>query len=279
MAENFVDWNKDGRADGGYAYFGGMLDGLESQNYSNSNILAEAPYTIGKARTGLGQQVNYIREFIWLQLLNQGLKVWGIAVADAHHVHGNGVGSWRTYVPSSTDEPSEVDWREMSRHSKAGRMILSSGPFLEVETGSGIIAGGHDRVSDKLSLKVKVQCADWLDIDRVQVLVNGRQFPEYNYTREANPEMFGDGVVKFENKLSLSLSEDSHIIVVATGENETLKTGFGSSRQASIKPCAYNNPIYIDVDGGGFEPNHDTLGYDLPTHKLNVERVQKLLGN
>ncbi|NNE94184.1 MAG: carboxypeptidase regulatory-like domain-containing protein, partial [Verrucomicrobiales bacterium] len=102
MAENFVDWNRDGRADGGYAYFGGMLDGLESQNYSNSSILANAPYSIGKARTGLGSQVNYIREFIWLQLLNQGMTVWGIGVADAHHVHGNGVGSWRTYVPSQT---------------------------------------------------------------------------------------------------------------------------------------------------------------------------------
>ena len=278
MSENFIDWNRDGRADGGYAYFGKLLDGLESQNYRNSEILAPAPFTIGKTRGGLGSKVNLVREFIWLQLLNQGMTVWGIAVADAHHVHGNGVGGWRTYVPSKTDDPAKVDWREMTRHSKAGRMILSSGPFLEVETESGIIAGGLDRVSDTLNLKVKVQCTDWIDIDRVQILVNSRQVPELNFTREKNAKMFADGVVKFDHTIPIALSQDAHIIVVATGENSTLKTGFGSSAQSSIHPTAYNNPIFIDVDGGGFTPNYDTLGFDLPTSKLSVERVEKLLG-
>ncbi|MEM6279103.1 MAG: hypothetical protein AAF733_06465, partial [Verrucomicrobiota bacterium] len=215
---------------------------------------------------------------IWLQLLNQGLTVWGLGVADAHHVYGNGVGSWRTYIPSSTDDPAQIDWREMSRNAKAGRMILTSGPYLEVETGSGIIAGGHDRVSGELELNVRVQCANWLDIDRVQVLVNGAQDERYNYTRENNAEMFGDGVVKFDHALSLDLSEDAHIIVVAIGEKTTLQRGFGTSTQASIHPCAYNNPIYVDVDGGGFQPNYDTLGFDLPVTGLGVEKVEKLLG-
>ncbi|MEM6916800.1 MAG: CehA/McbA family metallohydrolase, partial [Verrucomicrobiota bacterium] len=253
MSENFIDSNRDGRPDGGYAFFGNLIDGLESQNYRGSNILAGAPFEIGRARTGLGKQVNYFREFIWLQLLNQGLTVWGLGVADAHHVYGNGVGSWRTYIPSSTDDPAQIDWREMSRNAKAGRMILTSGPYLEVETGSGIIAGGHDRVSGELELNVRVQCANWLDIDRVQVLVNGAQDERYNYTRENNAEMFGDGVVKFDHALSLNLSEDAHIIVVAIGEKATLQRGFGTSTQASIHPCAYNNPIYVDVDGGGFQ--------------------------
>ncbi|MDA8909151.1 hypothetical protein N9I65_03140, partial [bacterium] len=278
MSENFIDSNRDGRPDGGYAFFGNLIDGLESQNYRGSNILAGAPFEIGKARTGLGKQVNYFREFIWLQLLNQGLTVWGLGVADAHHVYGNGVGSWRTYIPSSTDDPAKINWREMSRNAKAGRMILSSGPYLEVETGSGIIAGGHDRVSGAIELKVKVQCANWLNIDRVQVLVNGRQDERYNYTRADNAEMFGDGTVKFDHTLKLDLSEDAHLIVVAIGENETLQRGFGTSAQASIQPCAYNNPIYVDVDGGGFEPNFDTLGFDLPVTGLSVEKVEKMMG-
>ncbi len=278
MVENFVDRNGDGRPDGGYAFFGGLIDALESQNYRASQILAGAPYEIVAARTGVGRQVSPIREFVWLQLLNQGHTPWGIAVADAHHVHGNGVGGWRTYVKSATDDPALIDWRELSRHSKAGRMILSTGPFLEVETGAGIIAGGHDRVSGDLDLKVRVQCTDWLDIDRVQVLVNGRQAPEYNYTREKHPEMFGDGVVKFDHTLKLNLSEDAHLIVVAVGENHTLETGFGTSGQAKLQPIAYNNPIFIDVDGGGFQPNGDTLGYELPVAGLKVDDVKGKLG-
>ena len=278
MVENFVDRNSDGRADGGYAFFGGLIDALESQNYQASKILAGAPYEIVAARTGVGRQVLPIREFIWLQLLNQGHMPWGIAVNDAHHIHGNGVGGWRTYVKSSTDDPAKIDWRELSRNSKAGRMILSTGPFLEVETGSGIIAGGHDRTSGDLSLKVKVQCTDWLDIDRIQVLVNGRQLPEYNYTREKNPKMFADGVIKFDQSLKLNLSEDSHLIVVAVGENHSLKTGFGSSAQSGLQPIAYNNPIFVDVDGGGFQPNGDTLGFELPVAGLKVDDVKERLG-
>lgn len=275
MIENFIDRDKDGRSDGGFAYFGGLLDGIETQNYSASEILAGAPYKITAARSGgPGRVVAPIREFIWLQLLNQGLSPKAIAVADAHHVHGNGVGGWRTYVKSSSDEPEKIDWREMSRNAKAGRMILSTGPYLEVETGSGIIAGGHDRVSGAIELKVKVQCSTWLDIDRVQVLVNGRQVPEYNYTREKNPDMFANDVVKFDQTLKLHLDRDAHLIVVAVGEKHTLVTGFGSSGQSKLQPIAYNNPIFVDVDGGGFQANGDTLGYDLPVGGLTVDDVK-----
>ncbi len=277
MVEDFIDRDGDGRVDGGYLFFGGMIDALESQNFSPSKILAGAPFEIGKARAGLGNQVFYNREFIWLQMLNQGHRIWGIAVSDAHHVYGNGVGGWRIYVPSSTDKPEEIDWKEIVRNSKAGRMVLSTGPFLEVETESGIIAGGSDRVTDAVNLKVKVQCTDWLDIDRVQVLVNGRQLPEYNYTRENHPEMFQDGVVKFDQTLTVALSQDSHIIVVATGENFDLSTGFGTSNQSKSRPIAYNNPIYLDVDGGGFTPSYDTLGFDLPVNGISVEEAKKAL--
>lgn len=281
MSENFVDRDGDGRADGGYAYFGGMIDGLETQNYRGSQILAGAPYSIGAARTGLGKQVNYHREFIWLQLLNQGLRVWGIGVADAHHVYGNGVGSWRTYIPSPTDEPEEIDWREISANARAGKMVLSSGPFLKVETGTGAIAGGYERSNGNVLLKVGVQTANWYDIDRVQVLVNGRQDPRYNYTREKNADMFSkpdEPNGGFHHLLELDLSEDAHLIVVAVGENSNLQGGFGSSSQSAYQPLAYNNPIFIDVDGGGFQPNRDTLGFELPVKKLTVDSVEAMLG-
>ena len=51
---------------------------------------------------------------------------------------------------------------------------------------------------------------------------------------------------------------------MAFGHGYDLRTGFGSSWQAAMHPCAYHNPIYVDVDGGGFRPNGDTLGYPLP---------------
>ena len=274
MTENFIDRDGDGRVDGGYLTLGKLIDGVETQNYLRTDILLGAPYKIVKEPKTLARQIRYVREFIWLQLLNQGHKIWGVAVADAHTIHGNGVGSWRNYLPSASDAPSEIDWKEMVRQAKAGRMICTTGPFLSVETVDGTIAGGSTRASGSIDLKVQVQCTDWIDIDRVQVLVNGVQRPDLNYTKKSHPNWFQNSVMVFDQTLNVPLSQDSHLIVVAYGEHSTLVTGYGSSTQADMHPCAYNNPIFVDVDGGGFTANGDTLGYPLPTKNLTIGQVQ-----
>jgi hypothetical protein len=277
MEENFVDWNGDGLIDGGYANLGSMMDGLETQNYLGNNILAGAPYRIEK-KLGPGGRVKYIREFIWLQILNQGHRVWGIAVSDAHTVHGNGAGGWRTYVKSSTDDPPKINWRELVRNSKSGQMILTNGPYLEVSASGGVLAGGDLRASGgEVSMKIKVQCTDWVDIDRVQVLVNGHQRKDLNFTRKDNKDMFLNETVKFDQEIKVKLNQDAHLIVVAYGEGFNLSKGYGSSTQSSMNPCAYNNPIFVDVDGGGFKPNGDTLGYPLPVKGLTADKVAELL--
>ena len=275
MVQNFNDRNADGKHDEGFVGLENMIDGIETQNYSASEILNPFPYII--YRRGTREYARVTREFQWLQNLNRGHRYWGVAVADAHRVHGNGVGGWRTYVKSSIDEPSKLDWRELTRNSRNGQMVLSTGPFLEVETEDGVIAGGETKAKGSIELKVRVQCTDWIDIDRVQVLVNGRQIPELNFTRAKNAGMFKDGVVKFDRTVKVPLKEDAHLIVVAYGENFNLKTGYGTSAQAGIKPCAYNNPIFVDVDGGGFQPNGDLLDYPLPVGGVSVEDVKAMM--
>ena len=275
MVENFIDRDGDGKADGGYVHVGELIDGIETQNFVGVNILTGVPFSIGRNSTTRQEEVHYVREFIWLQLLNRGHRLWGVAVSDAHSVHGNGVGGWRTYVPSSTDEPAEIDWKEMSRNAKAGKMILTNGPYLEVRTADGVGAGGSTAARDSIDLKVRVQCPSWIDVDRVQVLVNGRPDPALNFTRAANAMLFADGVVKFEQTIPLNIAADAHVIVVAIGEQSTTGPVMGV---AADVPLAISNPIYVDVDGNGFTPNGDTLGYDLPVKKLSVGEVKRLLG-
>jgi hypothetical protein len=269
MAEDFVDWNKDGREDWGYRGLPMLIDGAECWG---DEILSTAPYRIDKGPGG-NDTVRYIREFIWLQMLNRGHRYTCIAVSDAHRVYDNGVGGWRTYVPSSTDNPAEIDWKENVRNAKAGQAVISNGPFLEVTTPDGAISGGSTRALGSIALDIEVQCTDWIDVDRIQVLVNGRQREDVNFTRESHPDWFGDGVVKFDRTVEIPLSQDSHLIVVAYGENSDLSIGYGTSPHGRMHPCAYINPIYVDVDGGGFTPNGDTLGFPLPVKGLSVEEV------
>lgn len=278
LAFHFNDRNVDGVADGGLVGIEKLVNGMETENFVGEGILADSPWRMGRAKGAVATKVEYVRQFIWLQLLNLGYRITPLAVADAHSVHGNGVGGWRMYLPSKTDEPSKIDWSgDLVNHAKAGHIILTTGPFLQV-TANDRLPGDDVSAKGDVQLKVKVQCTEWLDIDRVQVLVNGRKEPSLNFTRATHPRMFADGVVKFDQTIFVKLDNDAHLIVVALSENGNLLTGYGTSDQAKLRPMAYHAPIYVDVDGNGFKANGDTLGYELPVAKMTVDKVREKLG-
>lgn len=208
----------------------------------------------------LGAATRNHRTFNWLQLLNQGIRIPGVANTDAHYC-AHESGRVRNWVRSSTDDPAKIDEMEMVRNSKKGRLLMSNGPFLEASL-NGAGPGDEIRVGGRATLKVRVQCPNWLDVDRLQVLVNGRPGP--NFTRKADPGLFRDGVVKFEAEIALELREDAHVVVVAVGESSTCGPVMGQNTEP---PVAIANPIWADVDGGGMKPNLDTLDAPLPVKK------------
>lgn len=254
----FNDRNQDQVADGGFAGFEHLIDAGE---FWSDQILNPDPVVISERGGRIRKGENRI--FGWLQLLNQGRNIWCVAVSDAHGVFSSPAGDWRTYVPSSTDQPDRIDYREIIRNSKAGRMMISNGPFLQVETADGMPIGSRVVSEGSIDLEVKVQTANWFEIDRVQVLVNGRQHPDSNYTRSKDPSKFKGRPLVFEETIRVNLQEDAHLIVVATGEKMDLSKGWGRATPASMHPVAYTNPIFVDVDGQGYKPNGDNLGHPL----------------
>lgn len=274
---NFFENRGTGELEGGYSGLVKLINGYETQNYQGSRLLDGVPFRIAPDTKG-GESVSWNREFLWLQMLNQGRRTNAMAVADSHSVFGNGVGSWRMYMPSASDEPSKIDWRENVRAAKEGRSYLTTGPFLQVTTaggagpGSTVVSGGKP-----VTLNVRVQCTDWIDIDRVQVLVNGRMPAELNFTRKSHPALFKNGVLKFEKAIEVPLKADAHLIVVACGENFNLQTGYGSSSQASIQPFAYHNPIWVDIDGNGYTPGEDALDFPNTAKPVSTKEAKALL--
>ena len=250
----FFDRDRDGVEDGGFVGLEELVDAAEVWSTEILNLNPRYDTRTGANRT-----------FGWLQMLNQGRRVWCVAVSDAHRIFGNGVGGWRTYVPSSTDTPGEIDHKEIIRNSKAGRMTITNGPFLEVTTADGQPIGSTVIAEGFVDLKVRVQTPNWIEIDRLQVLVNGRQPEQYNFRRKENPGMFRDGVVNFEETIRVMLQQDAHLIVVAIGEESRIELGWGLNPYGEMRPVAYTNPIFVDVDRNGFEANGDTLGHPLMT--------------
>ena len=204
-------------------------------------------------------------------MLNLGYRIPGVVNTDAHHnFHGSGF--LRNYLASPTDDPAKIEVADVIRASEAGRMVMTSGPFLEGIASAGPTDGGGTkpagpgetlRATDgRVSLAIRVQCPNWFDVDRVQVFVNGRPDAALNFTRRDHAEMFTREVVRFEQEIAVTLDRDAHLLVATVGEGSNLGLAMGPDH-AQRRPIAVTNPLFVDVDGGGFKPNGDLLGVPL----------------
>ncbi len=158
----------------------------------------------------------------------------------------------------------------MQRAIEAGHTVMSSAPFLQTELRTVAddkvtkhLPGSNVSLSAKSAkLWIRVQCANWYDINRVQVFANGRPLPELNYTRGTHPDLFKSGIIRFETEVSLpELKEDTHFIVATIGEGLKLGDVMGSEFGKN-PPVAVANPFYVDIDANGFKANGDDLGID-----------------
>ncbi|MFO0918014.1 MAG: CehA/McbA family metallohydrolase [Planctomycetaceae bacterium] len=257
----FYDRNGDGKPDGGFERAFPFINVIEI--HPIQQVLH-----LGPQFTHVNGKVAHNTVFNWLQLLNQGFRIYGVVNTDAHYNY-HGSGSLRNWIQSSTDDPAKIDPQEMQLAAKEGRLVMSNGPFLQVaaaETGSANwVAMGQDLAapSQQVSLKVRVQCPNWLDVDRVFLLVNGRASPQHQFSREKTPEVFHGGVVKFEQELTVTLTGDAHLIVAAGDDGGNLVSVMGPE-MGNSEPAAVSNPIFVDVGGDGFQPNKDTLDAPLP---------------
>jgi hypothetical protein len=278
MGEMFYDKDGDGVPDGGFKGMFAYQDVIEV--HPIHDVLNFNPFrtnTVEDRTTKVKTTYQYNSSiFNWMQLINQGKRLPGVVNTDAHYnFHGSGY--IRNYVKCETDDPARIDPMDIVHSSEKGHIILTNGPYLEVslyDADAGAATGGPERrkaiPGDDIALPggfgtlhVRVQCPNWFDIDRVQVLRNGRPDKSLNWTRAANPEAFSREVVKFDRKVPIEFRSDTQLIVIAGGEHSEIGPVMGP-QFGKYKPTAISNPIFVDADGGGFKANGDTLGYPLP---------------
>jgi hypothetical protein len=191
----------------------------------------------------------------------------GVVNTDAHwNFHGSG---WlRNYIKSDSEDPTKAKVADLVHDCEHGHIVMTNGPFLEVSAKANKDGDTADVGDDlkapggKLNLKVRVQCPNWLAVNRVQVFVNGQPAKELNFTERTHSQMFKRGPLVFDQTIPVSLDHDAHLVVACIGEGQGLGNVMGPDH-AKDQPCAVGNPIFVDVNHNGFEPNGDMLGLPL----------------
>ena len=211
----------------------------------------------------------------WFNLLNQGMKLTGTANSDSHHTEGEEPGYPRTYVYVGHDDPPGVEAMAVVDAFRDHRLIMTNGPFVDV-TVDGMPVGSEVRAQDGLvELMVTVMAPEWIGVNRGRVYKNGVEVHSFPIAMAGT---------RFDYVTNLEVTNDSWLVVVAEGDtslfpvvppqeippvqiSDAVSTlagplGFSNSTLGDIQPLqkhvitalAVTNPIWVDADGGGFQP-------------------------
>jgi hypothetical protein len=235
----------------------------------------------------------------WFAFLNHGLNVTGVGNSDSHSTSKE-TGQPRNFVVSSTDDPFAMDQHEIFRNVKEHKVIVSTGPFARFSIGD---AGVGDTLvkpqGSTLPLKVRIETASWIGVDRIEIHRNGK------LEKLIRIDPAKEEIVDFDEVIEMPMpSEDSWYVLVAMGlDTQYMMTpvqkrapwgqmlissiiamggksillsfsGLISQVGASLveglivdalgseelpdvfhqMPLLITNPIWVDLDGDGFEP-------------------------
>lgn len=184
----------------------------------------------------------------WMSFHNHGHRITAVGVTD---VHGLEVpGSPRSYFAAANDKPDEFSLDEFESSIKTGKVLVSAGAFARVsigEAGMGDLAQAEgDGEEMGVDLKVRIEALPEIDVSHFKVYVNCDEVLRINASQP-------DEVVKFNDTIRVPIEQDSHVVLLAFGQNR-LPRGLASFDPAQI-PRVTTNPIFVDADGDGkFSP-------------------------
>ena len=176
----------------------------------------------------------------YFALLEQGRAYTAVGNSDSHRLAPQWVGFPRTYVQVPHDSPSRVSMAQVAEALRAGRTQVSTGPFLNLSVeGQGPGALVRSR-GGKVRLRLRVQGAPWVDVRRVQIIVNGETVRDF-------PLPAARKVERFNGLFEIPIQQDGWIVVLARGRHELHPVVPG----LMVPPVAFTSPVYVDGDGNG----------------------------
>ncbi|MGM0577902.1 MAG: CehA/McbA family metallohydrolase [Myxococcota bacterium] len=179
----------------------------------------------------------------WFGLLNRGVPVCALGNSDAHDL-GDDVGYPRTYLWMDTDAPADVTDEDVVGAIGRQQAIVSRGAWLDVDVDGERRMGWSEPVSPDggpVELHVVARVPDWLTLSTVELYANGLLVETRPATAPAEP-----GGAWFDETFAVEPTADTWYVIMTRGPEMGAPVFSGFT-------YAFTNPIYVDVDGDGFD--------------------------
>lgn len=193
----------------------------------------------------------------WFAILNQQTPTTftkGLGLSSARFTLDTPVGQARTFLKTGDSVLKQEDLGGILTALKSGAAVASTGPLLDVSIGStgpgGLVAGPAAVVTLNLTLVA----GSWVPVDELRIVVNGQvvQTLSVAATLSRNDSRTRTGSVQ----VNLPAGKDAWIVVeagVALNTTGAYAAGTPWAKVAKgIYPIAVTNPIFVDVNGGGY---------------------------
>jgi hypothetical protein len=112
----------------------------------------------------------------WFRMLDYGVVKAAMGNSDTHQLFTQTeAGLPRNFIKLTAERPKGVDKLELARNIKAGRLMATYGPFIQLwlndrEIGETLSVSA----GSSFDLRIRIQSPLWFDVDRVEVYRSGR---------------------------------------------------------------------------------------------------------
>jgi len=187
-----------------------------------------------------GDDYDYAEELKldWCAHLDQGLRPTGVGVSDSHtRLPGSGMA--RTWVAADPSALSGDDISSFTEALKAGRAVVSAGPFISLEASAGddVAGPGETLQADSATLSLQILAPSWMELEVVRLYGPGCGLLE-SYAidpAEVAPPVW------FEAQIDVSPDGESYYFAEAEGSADMAPVWSGAY------PYALSNPVFVTV--------------------------------
>jgi hypothetical protein len=189
----------------------------------------------------------------WFNLLNRGYHVAAIGGSDEHGYNGN-YGNPRNLVPVSATGPADVDRDELFDHMNGFRGEVVGGPVLRLTVDGAGMGDTIAALGGTVQVRLQVLAPPWMALSFCRIYVNGGVALEPALADTTD-------LVRLDQTFELPLDTDAYVVAVAG----SLQAGHQMTPVSPKLPVSVTNPVFVDVDGGGYKPIYlDGAPWDLP---------------